>query len=124
MGSSQDGGRGVGWALVAIVGVLVVIFAAMALGSYYYSGYPMMMYTYHPFWVFFPIGFILFFFLAFVLVRALFWPWGWGMRRRHWYYHDEALDILRQRYARGEISKEQYDQMSRDLEQRSSRSSP
>ncbi len=28
---------------------------------------------------------------------------------------DSALEILRQRYARGEISKEQFDQMRRDL---------
>lgn len=29
---------------------------------------------------------------------------------------DSALDILRERYARGEITKEQFDQMRRDLE--------
>ncbi len=28
---------------------------------------------------------------------------------------DRALDVLRERYARGEITKEQYDQMRRDL---------
>ncbi len=28
---------------------------------------------------------------------------------------DRALDILRERYARGEITKEQYDEMRRDL---------
>ncbi|NIN65239.1 MAG: SHOCT domain-containing protein [Anaerolineae bacterium] len=28
---------------------------------------------------------------------------------------DSALDILRQRYARGEINKEQYEAMKRDL---------
>ncbi len=30
--------------------------------------------------------------------------------------HDRALDILRERYARGEITKEQFDQMRRDLD--------
>ena len=30
--------------------------------------------------------------------------------------HDGALDILRERYARGAITKEQFDQMMRDLE--------
>ncbi|HEX2924092.1 MAG TPA: SHOCT domain-containing protein, partial [Chloroflexota bacterium] len=31
------------------------------------------------------------------------------------YSGDRALDILRERYARGEITKEQFDQMRRDL---------
>ena len=38
----------------------------------------------------------------------------------HNYYHGEnksgALDILKERYAKGEITKEQYDNMKKDLE--------
>jgi uncharacterized membrane protein len=69
-------------------------------------------------WYFFPFGFFFFFFIIFGVGRLIFWPWGWGWRR-NWYYHqhDEAADILRQRYARGEITKDQFTAMMKDLEQ-------
>jgi uncharacterized membrane protein len=42
-------------------------------------------------------------------------------RRRHWRQqhqgHNGPMRILRERYARGEITKEQFDQMSQDLHQ-------
>ncbi|MDG6902652.1 MAG: SHOCT domain-containing protein [Nitrososphaerota archaeon] len=55
----------------------------------------------------------------FFIFRVAFWGWGggWGWRRRYWYGYGDAREILRQRYARGEITKEQFEQMSRDLEQ-------
>jgi putative membrane protein len=96
--------------------LISVLFANFA-HPYYYPG--MMPYYgggfFFPF--FFPFGFIFFIFIIFALSRLLFWPWGW--RRGYWYRHDEAADILRQRYARGEITKDQFAQMMRDLEQRS-----
>lgn len=78
---------------------------------------PMMPY-YGGWWFFFPFGFFFFIFIIFLVGRLLFWPWAWGWRRGYWYHHDEAYYILRQRYAKGEITKEQYDQMMRDLETR------
>lgn len=78
-------------------------------------------------WGFFPFGFFFAFFWIFAIfwfIRWIFWPrrwgygWGWGYYgRRYWGYGDRAYYILRERYARGEITKEQFDQMMRDLEQ-------
>jgi putative membrane protein len=76
----------------------------------------------------FPFGW----FWGLVSLLFLFWAiswffrwswWGpWGWRRYHrwdgWAPRDSAVDIARERYARGEISREQFDQIRRDLEQR------
>ncbi len=54
------------------------------------------------------------------IISWFFFPWrrrywGWGSNRG-WRDEDRALQLLRERYARGEITKEQFDQMSNDLE--------
>ena len=71
---------------------------------------------YRPFFLW-PFGWLFGLFLLFFLFRFLFWPWGWGWGyRRHW-DDDRAYMILRERYAHGELSKEQFEAMMRDLEQ-------
>ena len=70
---------------------------------------------YYPFF-FFPFGWVFGFLILFLLLRWIFWPWGWGSRRRYLGHLDE-YHILRVRYARGEITKEQFDQMTRDLQE-------
>ena len=55
-------------------------------------------------------------FLGLFVVRMLFWR----SRREHWREQrmgNEAIRILRERYARGEITKEQFDQTLHDLRQ-------
>jgi putative membrane protein len=104
--------------VVAIIG----FFALIAIRGYptspaTYNGYPMM-----GDWFFWPFGILILFLFLFLIARFVFWGWlGWGWRRRYWYGngfgYGDAHEILRQRYARGEISKEQFDQMTRDLEQ-------
>jgi len=106
------------WAILVVVLVAVIsFFAILAIHGYPsapaggYYGYPLFG------WFFFPFGIFFLFIVLFFVSRLVFWPMGWGGRRRYWYGYGDANEILRQRYARGDITKEQYDQMKRDLEQ-------
>jgi putative membrane protein len=104
-------------AVLLLVGVFVVpFFYGSMLGPTAYYPRP---------YFFFPFGFLIFFFVIFFVARGLFWGWGWGWRWRggysrgywgRWGYYGEATEILRQRYAKGEITKDQFDQMMRDLQ--------
>ncbi|MDA4116794.1 MAG: SHOCT domain-containing protein [Thaumarchaeota archaeon] len=116
----------VGWIfgavlIVLLIGVFVVPFFFQWPSVGFYGYYP------HPNFFFFPFGFVVFFLLLFG-ARWLFWGWGWGRGwgrgfgygRGYWrnygHWDDSATEILRQRYAKGEITKDQFDQMIRDLE--------
>lgn len=91
--------------LLAFVG----IFGHFAPGPYY--GWPV--------FFFFPFGFLLFAFVLFAIFRFAFWGWGWhrGYYGGSWRAGSGpyALEILDQRYARGDITKEQYEQMKNDI---------
>ena len=53
-----------------------------------------------------------------IIVRIAIWG-GRHHHHHHDYCHDErksTLDILQERYAKGEITKEQYESMKKDLE--------
>ena len=74
-----------------------------------------------PYYGWFPFGFFGFFFLVFIffgVLRWAFFPWRWGYRGYGYGYYghrDGAYHVLRERYARGEITKDQYDRMMADL---------
>ena len=111
--------RGQAWPFIAVGVILVLIGIALFSGLYLFPRYVAPYgYYYIPF---FPFGFlwiIIGLFLFFGLLRFIFWPWGWGgYRRRYRYGYDESYRILRERYARGEVTKDQLDQMTRDLDQ-------
>jgi uncharacterized membrane protein len=67
-----------------------------------------------PFWFVFPLGFVLVWLVVIFLVRP--WRprsgWGWG---REWSSPLDRGEVVRVRFARGEISKEQMLGLLRDL---------
>jgi putative membrane protein len=106
--------------VVAIAVIALVFVLGAVLAHYYYpAGVPYYGYPWFGWW-FFPFGFFIFFIFIFFIFRVVFWGWGggWGGRRRYWNGYGDPHEILRRRYARGEITKEQFDQMNKDLEQR------
>jgi putative membrane protein len=104
--------RIIGW---SIIGLIVIIGIPIALSFYFSRSLEAF---YYPF--FFPfrfgwLGGIFLIFIVFWIARWFFWPWrGWYM-----YEHTNAESILKERYAKGEITKEQFEQVMRDLEHRS-----
>jgi putative membrane protein len=109
----------VGWIIGGLLILLLIgLFATpFFFGRYYGITGPY--YYPHPFFgfFFFPFGF-LFFFLIFFVFRWLLFPWRRGYHHGQWYHGGGAEEILKERYARGEITKEQFDQMMRDIEQK------
>lgn len=113
---SSYGPRPFRWLLVPAL--LVVAFAAIAVGAslYFRPAAPQAYW-----WPWAPFGWFLIiplFFIGFFVLRFFLWgAWGvWG--GRGWYYHgDSAMQVLRERFARGEITKEQFEQMRKDLAQ-------
>jgi putative membrane protein len=102
---------------VAIV-VMILALVLVALSAFFFVARQMSG-VYRPFYYpfFFPFGLFFWIFIIFSVLWALrlvFSPWGY--RRRNWRYRDESYHILRERYAKGEITKEQFEQMMQDLE--------
>jgi putative membrane protein len=93
-----------GW---GIIGLIAVIAVSIALSFYFAPGDRGFFFPFHFGW----LGGIFLIFLVFWIAKWFFWPRG------GWYRHGyrTAESILKERYAKGEISKEQFDQMMRDL---------
>ena len=83
----------------------------------YYGGYgygPMMGYGYSGFWGW--ILMILFWVVVAFAVVAVIRLLRHGGRRRWRHFDDPALDILKERYAKGEIDKKEFEEKKKDLE--------
>lgn len=108
------------WAFVTfgILALVLVAFSALFFVTRaWWGGYGPF---YHPF--FFPFGWIFGIFWIFVIfgaLRCFFWPWRWGYGRRYWRYHDESYYVLRERYAKGEITKDEFENMTQTLQKHS-----
>lgn len=76
----------------------------MQMGMMDYGGYGMMS---GGFWI---IGFIFWILVIVGLVLLIKYLWEGGGRKE-----ESALELLKKRYARGEISKEEFEEKKRDL---------
>ena len=71
----------------------------------------------HPMWGFWGVGMMLFMFLWWALVIVgIILGIRWLVRQGRPEMSDSALEILRQRYARGEINREEFEAKRKDLE--------
>ncbi len=72
-------------------------------------------------WIFGGLFFVLFLTLiVFLIVRLVRGPRHWYKHMHHGHYghhgyYEDPLEILKHRYAKGEITKEQYEDMKKDL---------
>jgi len=111
--------RGHSGVMGIVVAIVFAVLVVALLASLFYVWGPVQGQYYYPRpfygFLFFPFGLLVFVFLVFLAMRLALGPWrGYHRRWREW---GDANEILRRRYARGEITKEQFEQMRRDLEQ-------
>src|ERR1700733_13493880 len=110
MYQSDNRSRSLRWVLVpvSVLAVVAVLFVGLSL---YFRGAPLQ--PYYGGWYWFPFGglfLIPVFFLVLFAFRFFWWgSWRWGGgRNTDWYQYpqDQAIETIRQRFARGEITKE------------------
>ena len=106
------------WLIIPLVVIASIIAVVVGAGLYLTAaGYRPAGFYLFPF-PFFPLIFIPIVFLVFFGFRWFIWGcWWWGRSGYYDQYYDPAMVALRERYAKGEITKEQLDQMTKDLEQ-------
>jgi uncharacterized membrane protein len=102
------------WFLVPIIVAFSIVAIIVSLGLYFASTGVHPEYYWFPF-PFFPLVLVPLFVLIFFGIRLFRGGcWGWG-RSTYGRYYDPAIETLRERFAKGEITRQQLDQMVQDL---------
>jgi putative membrane protein len=100
--------------LVAISIIASLLFFGPRSSGTFYPFFPAFFFPFHFGW----LGGIFIILVFFLIARWIFLPWRNGSTSSsHWQYHGDnsARNILKERYAKGEITKEQFEQMMLDL---------
>ncbi|MCI4318149.1 MAG: SHOCT domain-containing protein [Thermoplasmata archaeon] len=108
--------------MLAFIGLAVLLSVAFP-GGMMHNGGPGFMVGWGWGWVWGIFWLIIFLWIIGWLIRGAMWTggaWGYHASRHYRRYNgwDPASQILRERYARGELNRDQFDQMMRDLETR------
>jgi putative membrane protein len=102
--------------LIILVGVLIIasllFFGARSQGTFY-PFFPAYFFPFHFGW----LGGIFLSLVVFLIARCVFLPWRNGNQTSSSSQHhdDGAYSILKELYAKGELTKEQFQQMMLDL---------
>jgi len=111
MNSQVDGRRPLRLVIVPVAFVAVVAVIVVGVSLHFKPSAP----QYYGWWPWAPFGWFLFvplFFVAFFALRFLWWG-GWDS---DWYGgEDSAMQVIKERFARGELTTEQFEQMRKDL---------
>ena len=94
--------------MLVLIGIAAILAVFFDRGAVFMSGFP---------WGF--LGWIFGIFILFWIIRGFFWGcWGWYPHARGSRYrrHGDSYYILKERYAKGEISRKEYEEKMRDLE--------
>jgi putative membrane protein len=100
--------------LVAASIITSLLFFGPRSSGIFYPFFPAFFFPFHFGW----LGGIFIILLVFLIARWVFLPWrNRNTSSSYWQHHDDnsALNILKERYAKGEITKEQFEQMMLDL---------